>query len=130
MGCPGGNWKSRNAPICKFIWEKENSKKGLHLINWDSVIKPKNQGGLHIKDLSLMWHALNEKRIFDSLNKTSNIWIKIQQAKYGEIDHWKEYTKKNVSSGWKVTMKDLILIRNHISKNIGDGRDTNILDRP
>lgn len=73
-----------------------------------------------------MRSALNGKRIFDGLNKNNNIWIRIQPAKYGEIDPQKEPTIRNANRGQKTTMEDFTLIQNHISKNIGDGKDTNI----
>lgn len=49
--------------IRNFLWGKKTGLCGLHLIVWDKVILPKDDGGLDIKDLNIMKSALQGRRI-------------------------------------------------------------------
>jgi hypothetical protein len=40
--------------ISRFLWEEERGKKKYHLVGWDIVCIPKDQGGLGILNLDLM----------------------------------------------------------------------------
>lgn len=46
------NWVTQT--VRNFLRSNSSRSKGFHLIAWDKVILPKQDGGLGIKDLSLM----------------------------------------------------------------------------
>ena len=54
--------KKLDSIINAFWWGHDPDKKKLHLINWDTLTKPKNMGGLGIKKFGLMNKALIAKQ--------------------------------------------------------------------
>lgn len=86
-----------NALVKKFILAKDNDRKGLHLINWNTMIKPKNMGGLYIKDLKILRPVINGKRILDLLNNSDKLWVKICKAEYGVFEPTDPRRLKRVS---------------------------------
>lgn len=46
------NWVTQT--VRNFLWSNSSRSEGFHMIAWDKVILPKQDGGLGIKDLSLM----------------------------------------------------------------------------
>lgn len=64
-------------PIKNFIWSHNNINIGIHLINWNTIIYPRNQDGLLVKDLSIMTTAINCKHIIDIMNTYDTLWIKV-----------------------------------------------------
>jgi len=49
----------------KFIWEggKGNEKK-LHLVRWDKIQKPRDEGGLQVRSLTIQNQALGAKLLW------------------------------------------------------------------
>jgi hypothetical protein len=75
-GTHAGMDKHRN----RFFWEGQGSKKKFHLVNWQNICQPKNQGGLGVMNTKLMNIARMAKwiwRIYSDQN-----WLKFLKAKY------------------------------------------------
>lgn len=53
-GLNNSHLEKLNAQIRKFLWDKDSGRKGLHLINWNTIIRPRNMGGLYIKDFTIL----------------------------------------------------------------------------
>ncbi|KAG5586681.1 hypothetical protein H5410_047115 [Solanum commersonii] len=49
-----------------FIWQGNNEKRSLHLVNWDILIKSKKDGGLDIMNLNAHNHSLLMKWLWRS----------------------------------------------------------------
>ena len=49
---------------CNFLWGDTLAKKKLHLIKWDSISRPKDEGGLGIKRSRCRNKALLAKRLW------------------------------------------------------------------
>lgn len=69
-----------------FIWNSMPNSRNIHLVNWDSVTRPKQHGGLGVKDFTLLHIALQCKRALGLLNQNHSIWAHVVQAKYGIRD--------------------------------------------
>ncbi|KAL8472289.1 hypothetical protein ACS0TY_029490 [Phlomoides rotata] len=64
--------------ICKtYLW---GSRRGL--VAWEDVCRPKNRGGLGLRDLTTWNSALLAKIIWDVHNKKDSIWIKWVSEQY------------------------------------------------
>jgi hypothetical protein len=59
----------------------ENKKKKYHLVNWQTICMPKDQGGLRILDLEFMNILLLAKCLWKLFNKTGR-WQQILENNY------------------------------------------------
>lgn len=64
----------------RFLWEEVKNKKKYHLVNWDIVYLPKDQGGLGILNLDLMNISLLAKWLWKLFNEYG-IWQQILRNK-------------------------------------------------
>ena len=67
-----------------FLWEggKHNGNKKLHLVNWETVCKQKDRGGVEIKDLAAMNLALGAKIIWNLISGCRAWWKEALRKKY------------------------------------------------
>jgi hypothetical protein len=68
--------------IRKFFWEGTGEKKKYHLVRWDTVCKPKQKGGLGIKNMKLFNHCLLYKWWL-KLEYEQGLWQSLVKSKYG-----------------------------------------------
>ncbi|GJY48856.1 RNA-directed DNA polymerase, eukaryota, reverse transcriptase zinc-binding domain protein [Tanacetum coccineum] len=59
-----------------FLWCQGELTKGKAKISWKSVCKPKEQGGLGIKNLQLWNETLLIKQLWNVIVKKNTIWVK------------------------------------------------------
>lgn len=60
----------------RLLWNGGSNIKKYHLVNWDAVCTPKNQGGLGILDLRCMNNSLLAKWLW-KLEKHDDLWQSI-----------------------------------------------------
>jgi len=61
-----------------FLWEGgKKYKKIFHLIKWDIVKKPKENGGLGIKDPTLITIAMGEKVLWNLVSRRNDWWKQV-----------------------------------------------------
>jgi hypothetical protein len=65
-----------------FLWGDSSAKKKLHLIKWDSVSRPKEEGGLGIKRSRCRNKALLAKRLWDFRLGSVENWAVALRNKY------------------------------------------------
>jgi hypothetical protein len=64
--------------IRKFLWKGGRSKeKKYHLVNWKMVRNPKDQGGLGIRDSTLMNVAMGENMSWRIISEKLEWWKKV-----------------------------------------------------
>ncbi|WOL20091.1 hypothetical protein Cni_G28893 [Canna indica] len=66
----------------EFFWAG-NKKKGANLISWSKVTDSRANGGLGIRDISIMKKAMLAKRVLPMLNDVNSCWNSLFKAKYG-----------------------------------------------
>ncbi|GKD06361.1 RNA-directed DNA polymerase, eukaryota, reverse transcriptase zinc-binding domain protein [Tanacetum coccineum] len=144
--------KDINKIMKDFLWSQSDESKGKAKVAWKSVCKPKNQGGLGLKDL-MMWNkALFIKHLWNIANKKDTLWVKwVNTVKLKGVSVWVVHSSRLPggrnerrgsaralagrthegaeceecdSWGWKnlLTIRDLI--KSHILYKIGDGENT------
>ncbi|KAL9661586.1 hypothetical protein QQ045_026410 [Rhodiola kirilowii] len=64
------------APICKnFLWSGKSEGR-RSLVSWKDVCRPKEVGGLGVKDLSVYNKAMSLGQIWDVLLEKQSLWVK------------------------------------------------------
>ena len=107
-----------------FLWGGIGNEKRFHLIRWDKVFQPLQNGGLAIKNLSLFNQALLGKWIWRFGTEQDFLWRKVIEAKYGcARGDWISNPVNSLYgvSLWKTISKDWPSFKQFISFDVGDG---------
>jgi exonuclease III len=107
-----------------FLWGGIGEEKRFHLIRWDKVCLPLQNGGLAIKNLRLFNQALLGKWIWRFGNEREFLWRKVIEAKYGTVMGGWCSSPVNSPHGvslWKTISKDWSSFKRFISFEVGDG---------
>lgn len=76
-----------NSLINAFCWGHQPSERKLHLINWNSICRPRNEGGLVIRKFKLMNQPLITKQFWRSIQQPQSIMAKTLIPKYCHREH-------------------------------------------
>ena len=91
--------------IRKFFWANVGQKKKYHMVKWQFVCRPREKGGLGIKNLKFFNIALLCKWWW-RLENEDGLWQELVRAKYGiKKDIWSVKFKQNDSPVWKDLQK-------------------------
>ncbi|GJU02352.1 RNA-directed DNA polymerase, eukaryota, reverse transcriptase zinc-binding domain protein [Tanacetum coccineum] len=132
MTKPGTEWKNVNViydinkHLNGFLWCQGELTKGKSKVSWDNVCKPKEQGGLGIKDLKLWNEVLLVKQLWNVISKKNTLWVKwVNSENLKGKSIWEVNAKANSSVGWKEILKLRDKIRKHVIWKIRDGNSIN-----
>ncbi|GAU25827.1 hypothetical protein TSUD_30910 [Trifolium subterraneum] len=64
-----------------FIWRDSNNK-GIHLVGWNKIARPKQCGGLGIRPTKEANISLLEKHVWDMVQSSSKLWVDLLSSKY------------------------------------------------
>ncbi|CAL1399429.1 unnamed protein product [Linum trigynum] len=115
-----------------FIWGSQEGVRKAHLISWETICKPKSQGGLGLRSARSMNMAFLIKLAWKILNHEDALWVKVLQGKYfkqrnGAILSMK---KSNHSSLWKGILKAMPLMKSGCCWSIRNGETTSFWTHP
>jgi hypothetical protein len=65
-----------------FLWHGLNKEEKIALVSWENICKPKDQGGLGIRDPSIMNSVLSAKIWWRWLKNPTDLWAKLWRKKY------------------------------------------------
>ncbi|KAK4259282.1 hypothetical protein QN277_005629 [Acacia crassicarpa] len=65
-----------------FLWGSTQDKRKLHLVDWDTVCKPKKNGGLGLKHLYRQNQAYMMKLGWNMMKRRDDLWVKVLRSKY------------------------------------------------
>ncbi|KAE8675999.1 Myosin-15 [Hibiscus syriacus] len=71
-----------NSIMSNFLWGGGNGSKKIHWVKWDDVCKPKNEGGLGVRNLTSMNRALLGKWSWRFANERNSVWRNFICSKY------------------------------------------------
>jgi hypothetical protein len=102
-----------NKSRARFFWEGAGNKRKYHMVDWATVCKPKELGGLGILNTKLMNIALMLKWIWKLYQGAEGLWVDLLQAKYlggmissprlcqrRDLSFGMPYRKSNGTSSW------------------------------
>ncbi|CAN1156116.1 Putative ribonuclease H protein At1g65750 [Linum perenne] len=68
--------------VRNFIWGSSSEERKVHLISWDRICLPKNQGGLGIRSARTLNRAYMVKLAFRFFKEHEPLWVQVLQSKY------------------------------------------------
>ncbi|XP_052627637.1 uncharacterized protein LOC128134199 [Lactuca sativa] len=95
--------------MCRsFLWANGEIVKGKAKVKWQDICKPKEYGGLGIKNLRRWNDALLAKHVWNVINNKNSLWVQ----------------KKSKSWTWKRFLEIRKTVRPHVVSCVGNGRNT------
>ncbi|CAN1845361.1 Putative ribonuclease H protein At1g65750 [Linum perenne] len=81
---PADTCKEIDKKIRDFVWGSSNEGMKIHLISWEQIYRPKEEGGLGLRSASLLNQAYLIKLafIFFFFQKFDALWVQILESKY------------------------------------------------
>ncbi|GAU50504.1 hypothetical protein TSUD_409790 [Trifolium subterraneum] len=64
-----------------FIWRDSNNK-GIHLVSWKKIARPKQHGGLSIRTARGQNISLLGKLVWDMVQSSNKLWVDLLSSKY------------------------------------------------
>ncbi|GMJ11684.1 hypothetical protein like AT4G29090 [Hibiscus trionum] len=110
--------------IMKFIWGNSFDGRHVHLVDWNTLCKPKADGGTCFKHLEDQNAAFLMKLTFGLVAQPDRFWVRVLRSKYmcdGVIPNI--VMRCNKSHLWKGICSVWDEVRSHISWKIGNGDD-------
>lgn len=106
-----------------FLWGVTPNKKKIHLVNWNTVCKNKDVGGLDLRKARTQNLALLMKLGWKIAQNEDSLWVKIIRDKYMKnhtIQSWPG--NKNASFTWRSILHTRDTLQKGIKWSIGDGK--------
>lgn len=89
--------------IRSFIWGSSSGQRKCHLINWDTITKTKDVGGLGIRSTNSMNKAFLAKLVWHLLTHTNSMWAQVLARKYMQGIHHMDniHIRLRASNVWR-----------------------------
>ncbi|CAN1744167.1 Putative ribonuclease H protein At1g65750 [Linum perenne] len=112
--------------IRSFIWGFTQGARKMHNVNWDTVCKPKNLGGLGLRSARELNKAFLMKVAWNIISRPGELWVKALSTKY-LIRSTGGYTLRSNSGHsalWRGVLKVWEHTLNGIQFNVNDGKSS------
>ena len=93
-----------------FLWGGTPEQNKIAWIRWDTVCKPKEEGGLGVKDITAFNTSLLGKWKWDLFQNKEETWARVLQSKYGS---WRN--PKGAPRAWRL-LKDRLPTRDNLRR--------------
>jgi len=108
----------------EFFWKKNSTEKGLPLVAWDKICRPKQNGGMGLRKTAAINRAYQRKLAWKIFTNQDSMWVRIMRKKYlRHHEFFSAQIKQGDSMVWKNIMKCRELIRQGLIWTIGDRKD-------
>ena len=125
MSCfklPIGLCHEIEALIKKFFWGQRGGGWKVHWIKWEGLCKPKSQGGMGFKDLSMFNDALLAKQTWPLLHDKTSLFYRVFKSKFFPTSTIMEATNlSSASYAWRSIIRGREVIKKWAIWRIGDG---------
>lgn len=75
--------KGLDRAMRQCVWNSTEGNRCIHLLNWNTLCKPKAQGGVGLKRAELMNKAMLVKLGWKLVTQDEDVWYKVIRKKYG-----------------------------------------------
>jgi len=77
--------------ICRFFWGQKGDSRKIHWVKWQDLCKPKSQGGMGFKGLTLFNDALLAKQTWRLLHDTDSLFYRCLRQNFSQtLQSWKQ----------------------------------------
>eukprot|EP00253_Pinus_taeda_P013625 PITA_13625 len=116
--------------IRNFLWQggKGNEKK-LHLVKWDTVKRPIDEGGLQIRDPSFINKSLGGKLLWKIISDPSHPINIILRSKYSDKEAIRKMQIQSTTASsqvWRLCCKSSEFFKKHMYRIPGNGKSTQL----
>ena len=120
------NLNKFNSKMRNFLWNDRDKDK-LALIKWENICKPKDLGGLGVKNLQWQNEALGAKLIWRLFQESNRKWAKILYNKYliaeDPLSIFRIHNPPKGSECWNFMIKCRPLISKFLTWDMGAGEE-------
>ncbi|GJT68149.1 RNA-directed DNA polymerase, eukaryota, reverse transcriptase zinc-binding domain protein [Tanacetum coccineum] len=110
-----------------FLWCQGELTKGKAKVSWEYVCKPKNQGGLGLKNLGVWNEVLMIKHLWNVASKKDTLWVKwIYTEKLKGRSIWEIDCDNKGTVGWRNILSLRDKVRKHVWWKCGNGESINV----
>ncbi|KAF9596032.1 hypothetical protein IFM89_006959 [Coptis chinensis] len=110
-----------------FLWGHDINTRKVHSVNWDTIEKPKIQGGLGVHNLQHTNLALLAKKAWAVIASGKSLWVDIVKAKYlRKHDFLTVCPNPTDSRVWKDILKARSVLHKGLGWKIGDDTSINL----
>ncbi|CAL1356334.1 unnamed protein product [Linum trigynum] len=124
---PAGICDQIDQKIRAFIWGSQQGRRRIHLINWETICLPKDQGGLGLRSARELNAAYHMKLAWTMLTNPDELWVQVLKEKYLKTGPSGVQVRRQSggSSLWRGLRRIWNLTLSGIRWSIRDGRTTN-----
>ena len=110
-----------------FLWCQGEMKRGKAKVAWEAVCKPRQEGGLGIRNLADFNIALMTTHIWSILTHKESLWVKwVHSYKLRGRNFWDVPCLGDVSWGWRKLLEIRNKVRPFIWHKINNGKSTSV----
>lgn len=95
---PSWMHKDIDKAVKRCVWDTKKDIRGVHLLNRETLIRPKKLGGVNLKSAKMMNMALLAKLGWRLMSNPGELWCKVLKSKYKVKDEDDAYFKEKQRS--------------------------------
>ena len=116
--------------IRRFVWGADEHRNRIHLISWDTLQKPKNEGGMGFRSARQANSAFLTKLGWRLLAEPNALWSRVLRHKYckGRCDTDMFIPSSNMSNVWRGITENATWVQKGSSMAVGNGKETRFWD--
>lgn len=112
----------------RFFWRGAHNKFKYHMAKWETLCRPKDQGGLGVINTMIMNECLLVKWIWKISKGSNELWFRLLKAKYMNDGDFFRSRHNRTSQFWKGLHKVKHLFKWGAQYKVMDGRLTSFWD--
>ena len=109
-----------------FIWGGNKEKRKVHLVSWDTLVKPRDKGGLGFRLMQQANCVLLTKLGWRIMQEPQSLWARVLRSKYcknqSDLDMFEE--RRDASNAWRGILDNKKLIMKGSRMIIGNEKNT------
>jgi hypothetical protein len=108
--------------ICRYWWAQQEKENKVHWLSWETLTKPKSDGGLGFRDLYAFNVAMLARQVWRLLDNPNSLCGRVLKARYfPNTSILEAVPMSGISYTWRSILKGVSLLKEGLVWRIGDG---------